>query len=89
MEDKKIPEMIWVFMLEACPGGTHEFADSVNNGPWGTALTTELIPDLEKKYRMDAKPSWEISYRTFVWRMGGALNPPISGAGNSATTPWP
>ena len=57
MEDKKIPEMIWVFMLEACPGGTHEFADSVNNGPWGTALTTELIPDLEKKYRMDAKPS--------------------------------
>jgi hypothetical protein len=57
MEDKKIPEMIWVFMLEACPGGTHEFADSVNNGPWGTALTTELIPDMEKKYRMDAKPS--------------------------------
>jgi hypothetical protein len=45
MEDKKIPEMIWVFMLEACPGGTHEFADSVNNGPWGTALTTELIPE--------------------------------------------
>jgi hypothetical protein len=57
MEDKTIPEMIWVFMLEACPGGTHEFADSVNNGPWGTALTTELVPDLEKKYRMDAKPS--------------------------------
>ena len=56
MEDKTIPEMIWVFMLEACPGGTHEFADSVNNGPWGTALTTELVPDLEKKYRMDANP---------------------------------
>jgi hypothetical protein len=56
MEEKKIPEMIWVFMLEACPGGTHEFADSVNNGPWGTALTTELIPNLESKYRMDAKP---------------------------------
>lgn len=57
MEDKKIPEMIWVFMLEACPGGTHEFADSVNNGPWAKALTTELIPHLEEKYRMDAKPS--------------------------------
>ena len=56
MEDKKIPEMIWVFMLETCPGGTHEFADSVNNGPWGTALTRELIPYLETKYRMDAKP---------------------------------
>jgi pimeloyl-ACP methyl ester carboxylesterase len=27
----------------------------VNNGPWGRALTTELIPFLERKYRMDAK----------------------------------
>ena len=57
MEEKKIPEMIWVMLLEATPTGTHEFADSVNNGPWGQALTTELIPYLEKKYRMDARPS--------------------------------
>ena len=57
MEDKKTPEMIWVMLLQASPTGAHEFADSVNNGPWGKALTTELIPYLEKKYRMDAKPS--------------------------------
>lgn len=57
MEDKKTPEMIWVLLLEASPTGTHEFADSVNNGPWGKALVTELIPHLEKKYRMDGKPS--------------------------------
>jgi hypothetical protein len=57
MEDKKIPEMFWVLLLQASPTGTHEFADSVNNGPWGKALTTELIPHLENKYRMDAKPS--------------------------------
>jgi hypothetical protein len=56
-DTKKIPEMIWVMLLEASPTGTHEFADSVNNGPWGKALRTELIPFLEKKYRMDAKPS--------------------------------
>jgi len=31
--------------------------NSVNNGPWGQALTAELIPDLERRYRMDAKPS--------------------------------
>ncbi|HET7307084.1 MAG TPA: alpha/beta hydrolase-fold protein [Gammaproteobacteria bacterium] len=52
-----IPPMIWVFLDESSPTGTHEFADSVNNGPWGTALTTELIPNLEAHYRMDAKPS--------------------------------
>jgi hypothetical protein len=57
MEEKKTPEMIWVILLQASPTGTHEFADSVNNGPWGKALTAELIPHLEKKYRMDARPS--------------------------------
>jgi pimeloyl-ACP methyl ester carboxylesterase len=57
MAEGTLPPMIYVFLDESCPGGTHEFADSVNNGPWGHALTTELIPYLEGKYRMDAKPS--------------------------------
>ncbi len=55
MAKKKMPEMIWVLLDESSPTGTHEFADSVNNGPWGQALTTELIPYLEANYRMDAK----------------------------------
>jgi hypothetical protein len=42
---------------ESLATGTHEFADSVNNGPWGAALTTEFIPWIESKYRMDAKGS--------------------------------
>lgn len=57
MKDRKMPPMIWVMLDESIPQGTHEFADSVNNGPWGTALTTEFIPYLEAKYRMDARPS--------------------------------
>ena len=55
MEDGKMPPMIWVMLDESLPEGTHEFADSVNDGPWGTALTTEFIPALEQKYRMDAR----------------------------------
>ncbi len=51
-----IPSMINVFLDGSCPMGHHEFADSANNGPWGRALTTELIPYLEKRYRMDAVP---------------------------------
>lgn len=54
---QKYPEMIWVVLDESLPSGTHEFADSVNNGPWGKALTEELIPYLESRYRMDARPS--------------------------------
>ena len=34
-----------------CPTGHCVFADSDNNGPWGKALTTELIPEIEKRYR--------------------------------------
>ncbi|MGD0629893.1 MAG: alpha/beta hydrolase-fold protein [Terracidiphilus sp.] len=57
MKQAKMPEMIWVLLDESSPTGTHEFADSVNNGPWGAALTTELIPSIEKQYRMDARVS--------------------------------
>jgi len=55
MKSGKMPEMVWVLLDESGPTGTHEFADGVNNGPWGTALTTELIPYLESRYRMDAR----------------------------------
>jgi len=49
--------MIHVFLNGAFPTGHHEFADSVNNGPWGQALTTEFIPWLEEKYPMIRKSS--------------------------------
>lgn len=44
-------------ILEAESGNGHTlWADSANNGPWAKALVTELIPALEKKYKMTAKP---------------------------------
>jgi hypothetical protein len=57
METHAIPPMIWVALGHGTPTGTTEFADSVNNGPWGQALVGEVIPALEARYRMDAKPS--------------------------------
>jgi S-formylglutathione hydrolase FrmB len=44
------PRMLYVFLNAACPLGHHEFADSVNNGPWGKALTEELVPALERSF---------------------------------------
>ena len=55
LADGKYPEMIWVLLDESCTGGTHEFADSVNNGPWGRALVEEFVPYIEKTYRAEAK----------------------------------
>jgi hypothetical protein len=57
MKSGKTPPMIWVAVDQSSPAGTSEFVNSVNNGPWGEALTAELIPDLERRYRMDAKPA--------------------------------
>ena len=34
--------------------------DSANNGPWGQAITQELIPHLEKTFRLAAQPSARI-----------------------------
>ena len=55
MVSAKLPPMLWVMLDESLAQGTHEFCDSVNNGPWGTALTQEFIPYLEQRYRMDAR----------------------------------
>lgn len=56
MAEGKMPPMIWVMLDEHLPTGTHEFANSVNDGPWGTALVEEYIPWLESRYRMDDRP---------------------------------
>jgi S-formylglutathione hydrolase FrmB len=57
MLDGRAPKMIWVLLAHDIATGAHEFTDSVNNGPWGEALVRELIPDLERRFRMDSKAS--------------------------------
>jgi hypothetical protein len=55
MKSGAIAEMVHVFLDGSFSTGHHEFADSVNNGPWGRALTEELIPHLEKRFRLVPK----------------------------------
>ncbi len=47
---------IRVLLDPSCPGGHCVFADSENNGPWGAALTTELIPHVEAQFRGIGRP---------------------------------
>lgn len=42
---------IRVFLDGDCSLGHSVYANSDNNGPWGDALTQELIPQVEKNYR--------------------------------------
>ncbi|MEW6743655.1 MAG: alpha/beta hydrolase-fold protein [Planctomycetota bacterium] len=50
MDAGRAPAMLYVFLNAQCPMGHHEFADSANNGPWGEALVTELVPALEREF---------------------------------------
>jgi len=52
MASGKRMRAVHVFLDANCPGGHHVFADSVNNGPWGKALTEEFIPHLEQRFRL-------------------------------------
>lgn len=49
-------EFIRLMLDPSCPLGHHVFADSANNGPWGTALVREFIPQLDRQFRTDARP---------------------------------
>jgi S-formylglutathione hydrolase FrmB len=50
-------EFLHVMLDPSCPLGHHVFADSANNGPCGTALVEEFIPEFERTYRAVAEPS--------------------------------
>jgi hypothetical protein len=56
MASGKRMKAVHVFLNGSFSTGHHEFADSVNNGPWGRALTAEFIPWLEMKYPMISQP---------------------------------
>lgn len=53
---------ILVVSDSSCPTGIAQFADSANNGPWGQAFTKELIPAIEHRFAVDARPS-----HRFLW----------------------
>ena len=50
MATGKQPRLCLVYLDAQFPLGHHEFADSVNNGPWGKALTSEFVPALEQHF---------------------------------------
>jgi S-formylglutathione hydrolase FrmB len=88
----KMPPMIWVMLDEHLPTGTHEFADSVNNGPWGSALTQEYIPWLESRYRLlpHAKDRFLQGHSSGGWAtLQMQINYPRTFGGTWSTSPDP
>lgn len=92
MQTGEIPPMIWVALDFGGPTGTTEFADSVNNGPWNQALVTEIIPSLEARYKMDARPSGRFltGHSSGGWfALWALVNHPSLFGGAWATSPDP
>ncbi len=46
-----------VVLDPSCPLGHHVFADSANNGPWGTALVEDWLPEFERRFHTIPKPT--------------------------------
>ncbi len=47
-----IPQAVWVVLNPESPLGHHGFVNSLNNGPWESALVEEFIPWLENRFRL-------------------------------------
>jgi hypothetical protein len=60
---------VHVLLDPECPGGHHVFADSANNGPWGTALVADFIPALESAYRVATSSEGRFLHGTFERRL--------------------
>jgi hypothetical protein len=53
----KVPEMIAVFIQHTTPYYDDSYVlNSPNNGPYGDAITQELIPEIDKRFRTVASP---------------------------------
>lgn len=50
------PQAVYVVLDPNCRLGHHGYANSDNNGPWGDALVRELIPALERRFRLVERP---------------------------------
>jgi pimeloyl-ACP methyl ester carboxylesterase len=57
IDETLVKSTFWIFLDAESPNGHTLFADSANNGPWGAALTTELIPALEQRFALIPTPS--------------------------------
>jgi enterochelin esterase-like enzyme len=57
ISERRMFPAVHVFLDASFSTGHHVFADSVNNGPWGRALTEEFVPHLEKRFRLIPKTS--------------------------------
>jgi hypothetical protein len=53
--------MVMIHLDGAGPWGDPYHVNSANNGPMGDALTTELIPEIEKRFRSGGKPAWRFT----------------------------
>ncbi len=49
-------EFLRLMLDPSCPLGHHVFADSANNGPVGTALVEEFLPEFNRQFRSVADP---------------------------------
>lgn len=69
MNLKENTDKVFVVLNPECVTGHHLFANSDNNGPRATSLVTEIIPALQKQFRMrdDAGSRFLLGHSSGAW----------------------
>lgn len=62
-----LPKMIFVFPDARSRFGHTEFADSANNGPWGAAFVRDLVPYVERTYRVRQRAQFLTGHSSGAW----------------------
>jgi enterochelin esterase-like enzyme len=67
MQNGTIPKMIVVYPDARWKYGHTEFADSANNGPWGTAFVRDLVAYVEHTYRARPEAQFLTGHSSGAW----------------------
>ncbi len=67
MRQGTLPKMIYVYPDAQSQLGHTEFADSANNGPWGTAFVSDLVPYVTKTYRVQPGAQFLTGHSSGAW----------------------
>lgn len=62
VEPEYAPQAVIIVLDPESPLGHHGFVDNDNHGPRGSTLVEEFIPELEKRFRLDARPDRRLLY---------------------------
>lgn len=88
--ERGAPKMVYVLLVGDIGDRHHLFADSANNGPWSRVLVEEIVPEVERRFRVvpDASARFVMGHSSGGWSaLWQQITHPLLFGGAWATAP--